>query len=69
VVFALAGAFTPTCSSTHRPRYNELADALKENGVDEIVCVSVNDAFVMDAWKESQESPSAPPSIVSAWPW
>jgi glutaredoxin-like protein len=56
VVFALPGAFTPTCSSTHLPRYNELAGVLKENGVDEIVCMSVNDAFVMDAWKEDQEA-------------
>jgi glutaredoxin-like protein len=56
VVFALPGAYTPTCSSTHLPRYNELAVALKENGVDEIVCISVNDAFVMDAWKQEQEA-------------
>jgi len=56
VVFSLPGAFTPTCSSTHLPRYNELADAFKQNGVDEIVCLSVNDAFVMDAWKEDQEA-------------
>ena len=56
VVFSLPGAFTPTCSSTHLPRYNELAGVLKENGVDEIVCMSVNDAFVMDAWKENQEA-------------
>jgi len=56
VVFSLPGAFTPTCSSTHLPRYNELAATFKENGVDEIVCLSVNDAFVMDAWKESQEA-------------
>jgi len=54
VVFALPGAFTPTCSSSHLPRYNELAGAFKENGVDEIVCVSVNDAFVMDAWQKDQ---------------
>ncbi len=56
VVFALPGAFTPTCSSTHLPRYNELAGVFRENGVDEIVCISVNDAFVMDAWKEDQEA-------------
>lgn len=56
VVFSLPGAFTPTCSSTHLPRYNELAGAFKENGVDEIICMSVNDAFVMDAWKKDQEA-------------
>ena len=56
VVFSLPGAFTPTCSSTHLPRYNELAAVFKANGVDEIVCLSVNDAFVMDAWKEDQEA-------------
>lgn len=56
VVFSLPGAFTPTCSSTHLPRYNELAPVFKANGVDEIVCLSVNDAFVMDAWKEDQEA-------------
>ena len=56
VVFALPGAFTPTCSSSHVPRYNELAPELARRGVDEIVCVSVNDAFVMDAWKEDQEA-------------
>jgi glutathione-dependent peroxiredoxin len=54
VAFALPGAFTPTCSSTHLPRYNELAGIFRENGVDEIVCISVNDAFVMEAWKEDQ---------------
>lgn len=56
VLFALPGAFTPTCSSTHLPRYNELAPVFHDNGVDEIVCLSVNDAFVMDAWKEDQEA-------------
>jgi glutaredoxin-like protein len=55
-VFSLPGAFTPTCSSTHLPRYNELSGAFRENGVDEIICLSVNDAFVMDAWKEQQEA-------------
>lgn len=56
VLFSLPGAFTPTCSSTHLPRYNELASVFRENGVDEIVCISVNDAFVMNAWKEDQEA-------------
>ncbi len=56
VVFSLPGAFTPTCSSTHLPRFNELAPVFKSEGVDEIVCMSVNDAFVMDAWKEHQEA-------------
>ena len=56
IVFSLPGAFTPTCSSTHLPRYNELADVFKANGVNEIICMSVNDAFVMDAWQEHQEA-------------
>lgn len=56
VVFSLPGAFTPTCSSTHLPRFNELASVLKDNGVDEIVCVSVNDTFVMNAWAKDQEA-------------
>jgi len=55
-VFALPGAFTPTCSSTHVPRYNQLAPALKRHGVDEIVCISVNDAFVMNEWKNEQQA-------------
>jgi glutaredoxin-like protein len=54
VVFALPGAFTPTCSSTHLPRYEALYDCFKRCGVDEIVCMSVNDAFVMDEWGKSQ---------------
>jgi glutaredoxin-like protein len=56
VVFSLPGAFTPTCSSTHLPRYNELAPAFKANGVDAIVCVSVNDPFVMAEWAKDQEA-------------
>ena len=56
VAFSLPGAFTPTCSSTHLPRYNELAPVFKANGVDEIVCLSVNDAFVMDAWADDQHA-------------
>lgn len=55
VVFSLPGAFTPTCSSTHLPRYNELAKEFFALGVDEIVCISVNDTFVMNAWKADQE--------------
>jgi len=50
VLFALPGAFTPTCSSTHLPRYEELYDAFQAEGVDEIICLSVNDAFVMFQW-------------------
>ena len=56
VVFSLPGAFTPTCSSTHLPRYNELATAFFANGVDSIVCVSVNDPFVMNEWAKDQEA-------------
>jgi glutaredoxin-like protein len=56
VVFSLPGAYTPTCSSSHLPRYNELAPVLRQNGVDDIVCISVNDAFVMNEWKRGQEA-------------
>ncbi len=56
VVFSLPGAFTPTCSSTHLPGYNQLAHAFKDQGVDEIVCISVNDAFVMNEWAKDQEA-------------
>ncbi|XZG70140.1 glutathione peroxidase [Chitinibacteraceae bacterium HSL-7] len=56
VVFSLPGAFTPTCSSTHLPRYNELAPTFFEHGVDAILCVSVNDTFVMNEWAKDQES-------------
>ncbi|HET9653528.1 MAG TPA: glutathione peroxidase [Usitatibacter sp.] len=58
VVFALPGAYTPTCSSTHLPRYNELAPVLRRHGVDEIVCLSVNDAFVMAEWQKDQNAPN-----------
>ncbi len=50
VVFSLPGAFTPTCSSNHLPRYEELYEEFKAHGVDTIICVSVNDAFVMFQW-------------------
>ena len=56
VVFSLPGAFTPTCSSTHLPRFNELAPAFKAQGIDAIVCISVNDPFVMEEWGRDQEA-------------
>jgi len=56
IVFSLPGAFTPTCSSTHVPGYNELAKTFKENGVDDIICISVNDTFVMNEWLKAQEA-------------
>lgn len=56
VVFALPGAFTPTCSSTHLPRYNELAPVFAKEGIDSIICLSVNDPFVMDAWQGDQNA-------------
>ena len=54
VVFSLPGAFTPTCSTSHLPRYEELYNEFKALGVDEIVCISVNDAFVMYQWGLNQ---------------
>ena len=52
IVFSLPGAFTPTCSSAHAPRYDQLAARFNELGVDDVICLSVNDAFVMNEWKE-----------------
>ena len=54
VLFALPGAFTPTCSAKHLPGFIEQADAIRKKGIDRIVCLSVNDAFVMGAWGKAQ---------------
>jgi glutaredoxin-like protein len=56
VLFSLPGAFTPTCSSTHVPRYNQLTPVFKQHGVDEVICISVNDAFVMNEWANQQKA-------------
>ncbi len=54
VLFALPGAFTPTCSALQLPGYEKHCDELKAQGVDEVICLSVNDAFVMNEWQEAQ---------------
>jgi glutaredoxin-like protein len=56
VVFSLPGAFTPTCSSSHVPRYDQLVPEFEKLGIDEVICVSVNDAFVMNEWKLAQNA-------------
>jgi peroxiredoxin len=54
IIFALPGAFTPTCSSTHLPRYEELYEEFMAEGIDEVYCLAVNDAFVMFQWAQHQ---------------
>ena len=54
VLFALPGAFTPTCSAHHLPGYLERSEEIRSKGVDSIACLSVNDAYVMDAWRKDQ---------------
>jgi peroxiredoxin len=56
VIFAVPGAFTPTCSAQHLPGFIQLADAFRQRGMDEIWCVSVNDAYVMQAWGQAQQN-------------
>ena len=56
VLFSLPGAFTPTCSSSHVPRFNQLSRTFREHGIDDVICMSVNDAFVMNEWKQTQEA-------------
>jgi glutaredoxin-like protein len=56
IIFSLPGAFTPTCSSSHVPRYNQLVPQFKAHGIDEVICISVNDAFVMNEWQRAQKA-------------
>jgi glutaredoxin-like protein len=56
VLFALPGAFTPTCSSVHLPRYNELYETFRFYGVDDVICLSVNDSFVLNEWKKAEKA-------------
>ncbi len=66
ILFGLPGAYTPTCHKTHLPGYVEKADEFKAKGVDEIVCLSVNDPFVMKAWADST-SATGKVSLLADW--
>jgi peroxiredoxin len=59
LLFSVPGAFTPTCSAKHLPGYVEHLDAFKNKGIDQIACMAVNDAFVMEAWGKSQNVPES----------
>src|SRR4051812_33832934 len=58
ILFALPGAYTPTCSTGHVPRFVELAPELRKHGIDDVICLSVNDPFVMAAWQRDQNAES-----------
>src|SRR3569832_434366 len=58
ILFALPGAYSPTCSTGHVPRFVELAPDLRKHGLDDIICLSVNDPFVMAAWQRDQNADS-----------
>lgn len=56
ILFALPGAFTPVCSVLHLPSYNDLYDTFRANGIDDVICLSVNDGFVLEAWKKAEKA-------------